>query len=160
MAEGRRQVGPGQTIAADWGNAVWDQSVQTFTSAADRDNQFPNPQRGAVTYLEDLDRVEIRGATSWMAIAQSNLTSIRVGQAVASTNAAGGYYVPFGVTYRTIPRVMLSAADSNADVLIAHALNAPQVTTVGFGAIARDVATGQAYGGAVRVNYLVAGSLA
>ena len=53
---GRQQVSPGQTIqSAQWGNPVWDQSVQAFENAADRDNQFPAPQEGAVCYLADVD---------------------------------------------------------------------------------------------------------
>lgn len=50
---GRDSVAPGEIVASDWGNAVWDQSVQCFDSAADRNAQFPAPQAGAVTYLAD-----------------------------------------------------------------------------------------------------------
>lgn len=54
MATGRKQVAPGQVIqSAEWGNPVWDQSVQCFANAADRANQWPQPHAGAVWYLAD-----------------------------------------------------------------------------------------------------------
>lgn len=53
MATGREQVAPGQTVASNWGNDVWDQSVQCFTNGADRDNQYPSPHPGSVAYMED-----------------------------------------------------------------------------------------------------------
>lgn len=52
MATGRKQVAPRQTIASQWGNEVWDQSVQTFASKADRDTQFPTPHLGACCALD------------------------------------------------------------------------------------------------------------
>lgn len=50
MATGRKTVAPGQTIASEWGNFAWDQSVQQFASTADRNTQFPAPLDGAVCY--------------------------------------------------------------------------------------------------------------
>lgn len=66
MATGRKVVAPGQTIeSAAWGNPLWDHSVQAFVSAADRGSQFPAPHEGALTYLEDLDDLEVRAAGAW-----------------------------------------------------------------------------------------------
>jgi hypothetical protein len=60
MATGRKTVVVGQVLDPDlWGNPLWDQSVQTFASAADRATQFPNPKMGAVSYLEDVKRLEV-----------------------------------------------------------------------------------------------------
>lgn len=52
VATGRKTVAPGQPIASDWGNTVFDQSVVHFSSATDRDTQWPTPQLGSVCYTE------------------------------------------------------------------------------------------------------------
>ena len=50
---GRLIVAPGQTIASAWGNTTYDQTVQTYANAADRTNQWPAPNEGAVSWLMD-----------------------------------------------------------------------------------------------------------
>lgn len=50
---GRLVVAPGQTIASAWGNTTYDQTLQTFASAADRTNQWPAPNEGAQSWLVD-----------------------------------------------------------------------------------------------------------
>lgn len=63
---GRETVAPGEIVASDWGNAVWDHTIQAFDSAAARDAQFPAPQVGAVVYLADVGRYQARTAAgSW-----------------------------------------------------------------------------------------------
>lgn len=66
MAKGHVVVGPGQTIASDWGNTVWNQSVQTFASAADRTSQYPTPLDGAMSYLEDTDNLYVYSKGAWL----------------------------------------------------------------------------------------------
>jgi hypothetical protein len=66
MATGRKTVVVGQVIdPVVWGNPLWDQSVQQFASAADRSAQFPTPKNGAVTFLEDVQRLELRANGVW-----------------------------------------------------------------------------------------------
>jgi hypothetical protein len=56
---GRKQIAPGQVIqSAEWGNPLWDQSVQCFQSAADRATQYPTPHNAAISWLEDKQRLE------------------------------------------------------------------------------------------------------
>lgn len=50
MTTGRKTVAPGQTIASEWGNLVWDQSTQNFATTADRNTQWPAPLDGAICY--------------------------------------------------------------------------------------------------------------
>lgn len=66
MATGRKTVAPGQVVASDWGNTVWDQSVQQFASAADRSTQFPAPKKGAMSWLDDKARPEWWDGTAWI----------------------------------------------------------------------------------------------
>lgn len=65
MATGRKTVAPGQIVASDWGNTVWDQSVQTFASAADRATQYPAPHAGAVSWIEDAKRLDTFQNGAW-----------------------------------------------------------------------------------------------
>jgi hypothetical protein len=62
---GHQVVAPGQTVASDWGNHVWDQSVQCFASAADRDTQYPTPHAGAVCYTIDTGMIWVHRAGAW-----------------------------------------------------------------------------------------------
>jgi hypothetical protein len=64
--QGRVTVAPGQTIGSGWGNSVWDQSVNGFTSAADRDAQWPAPQPGAVCWLDDVKAVYVYTGAAWV----------------------------------------------------------------------------------------------
>jgi hypothetical protein len=69
MATGRKTVVVGQVIdPTTWGNPLWDQSVQTFTSAADRTAQFPAPKQGAVSWLEDAKSLEVFDGTTWLSV--------------------------------------------------------------------------------------------
>lgn len=69
MATGRKTVTVGQVIDPNtWGNLVWDQSVQSFASDADRTAQFPVPVRkaGAVTWLDDVQRFDGWNGAAWV----------------------------------------------------------------------------------------------
>lgn len=69
MATGRKTVVVGQVIDPTvWGNPLWDQSVQTFASAADRTTQFPNPLMGAVTWLDDVKRLDCWNGAAWVPV--------------------------------------------------------------------------------------------
>jgi len=63
---GRKVVAPGQTITSEWGNAVWDQSVNVFTSPADRDSQWPSPHDGAMAYTTDSKSYWHRVGGQWL----------------------------------------------------------------------------------------------
>jgi hypothetical protein len=81
MAAGRQQVAPGGIIASNWGNLVWDQSVQVFASTVDRDAQFPTPNDGALTYLEDADVFEGRVAGAWKRFTPAMLSGLNAASA-------------------------------------------------------------------------------
>jgi len=69
MATGRKTVVVGQVIdPVTWGNPVWDQSVQQFASAADRTSQFGTPLKGAVTWLDDVARLEVWNGALWVPV--------------------------------------------------------------------------------------------
>ena len=89
MATGRKTVAPGQTIASEWGNLVWDQSVQDFASAADRTTQFPAPKPGNMTWLEDVKRLEIWSGTAWLDAQRRPYTA---GTPVAWGGGTGSWY--------------------------------------------------------------------
>jgi streptogramin lyase len=67
MAVGRKTVAPRQTITSQWGNWVWDQSIQSFADKAARTTQFPAPQLGATCVLDDHPgQVYQWDGTQWM----------------------------------------------------------------------------------------------
>jgi hypothetical protein len=97
MATGRKTVVVGQVIdPVVWGNPLWDQSVQTFTSAADRTAQFTGPKQGAVTWLEDLKRLEVFDGSNWKPL-PGNSTSVANAALVLSTTEASAATLPLSI---------------------------------------------------------------
>jgi hypothetical protein len=101
MATGRKTVAPGQVVASDWGNTVWDQSVQTFASAADRATQFPAPKAGAVTWLDDVKRIEVFNGTAWADLPGGRYASVTVATQVQA--GAGIWFTANQVTLTNVP---------------------------------------------------------
>lgn len=94
MATGRKTVVVGQNIdPVAWGNPLWDQSVQTFASAADRTAQFAAPKQGAVTWLEDVKRLEVYNGTAWVTIAPV----VQAGYMTATTDVNGIVSIAHGL---------------------------------------------------------------
>ncbi len=106
-ASGRLSVAPGQTISSAWGNTLWDQSVQQFASAADRDTQFPAPKDGAVCYLLDAQTLWVRRAGAWKGLPMG-LVAEAVGPA-ASMNAASNNAVTLTATVQAGRKYRVSA---------------------------------------------------
>jgi hypothetical protein len=66
---GRLIVNPGDVIASAWGNTTYDQTVQAYVSAADRDAQWPAPKDGAAAYTADSGSLWLRQSGLWKAVA-------------------------------------------------------------------------------------------
>jgi hypothetical protein len=97
MPTGRIQVAPGQTIvSAGWGNPLWDHSVQCFASAADRANQFPNPQPGAMSFTEDTKTLWVYVNGAWTQIGMGATAS---GNLQVPITAGAGFSAPVAVTF-------------------------------------------------------------
>lgn len=112
MAIGRKQVAPRQTIASQWGNWVWDQSVQSFASKADRDTQFPAPQRGACCTLDDHPGIVLTwDGAKWMAV--------QTAQGGFTTNAFGTLVMPFAYPFTAKPDVVVAAQSSSQFLFLA-----------------------------------------
>jgi len=73
---GRLVVAPGQTIASAWGNTTYDQTMQTFASAADRTNQWPAPTEGAQSWLVDSHTPWVFRGGVWRGIPMGWIASI------------------------------------------------------------------------------------
>jgi hypothetical protein len=63
---GRVQVSPGQTIQSQWGNTVWDQSIQCFANNGDRDTQYTAPHEGAMCFTNDLKILWVYRNGAWV----------------------------------------------------------------------------------------------
>jgi hypothetical protein len=88
-ASGRVQVSPGQTIASSWGNLVWDQSVNTFASIADRTTQWPAAHDGALCWTIAENTLWLYRA-GWVAMVGPGQAPLASGAALASSVDAQG----------------------------------------------------------------------
>jgi hypothetical protein len=64
-ATGRLVVSSGDEIVTAWGNTTFDQTMEVFASAADRDTQWPTPHDGAVAYTLDTQTPWLRRSGAW-----------------------------------------------------------------------------------------------
>jgi hypothetical protein len=92
---GRLLVAPGQSISSEWGNTTHDQSIICFASAADRDNQFPVPHRGAMCWVDDVKALYQYNGTGWAQTAPRQKNS--KGPITYTTNAVGDFTVAHGL---------------------------------------------------------------
>lgn len=109
MATGRKQVAPRTTIASQWGNEVWDQSIQTFATITDRDTQFPAPKKGACCMLDSHSGILMRyDGTGWYGT-QTGLSTI-------TTNASGEVIFNFPVPFTSgTPVIIMGTGNASAD---------------------------------------------
>ena len=104
---GRKQVAPGQLIQSSaWGNPLWDQSIQCFNSAADRDNQYPAASwhAGAHVWLDDVKQVQVYTGSGWRVVHAELGTSGNVLAGVAFSAA----------THRQVTWVFRTSVTTNA----------------------------------------------
>ena len=90
-ATGRLVVNPGDTIASLWGNTTYDQTIQVYTSTADRDAQWPTPHDGALAYTTDTGNVWLRRVGVWVAV-----TPIMGSAPAAAVTLSGLTPIPLG----------------------------------------------------------------
>jgi len=57
-------------ILSSWGNAIRNRTVMDFTNVAERSAQWVSPPEGAMSYLRDVDRVEVFNGTAWVDISR------------------------------------------------------------------------------------------
>lgn len=53
-------------ILSGWGNEIRDRTVQNFTSATQRSSQWPSPPDGAVSWLADINALQVYDGTTWL----------------------------------------------------------------------------------------------
>jgi len=101
--KGRVQVAPGQVIqSSQWGNPLWDQSVQCFANAADRATQYPAPHEGSLSFLEDTKRLDKYAGGAWVSVAPTVVANTAVVASpilycrtvAVTTDGGGGAVVP------------------------------------------------------------------
>jgi hypothetical protein len=88
QATGRLVVNPGDEIQSVWGNTTYDQTMQVFTSTADRDAQWSAPLDGARCYTLDTQSAWIRRSGAWHGMA-GGLVGETTGPASLVNLAAG-----------------------------------------------------------------------
>ena len=73
----------GQILTAAEMNVVSDQTVMSFAGTAARGSAIPSPSEGMMSYLEDVDRLQVYN-TDW----QDVQTGFTAGTAITATNAS------------------------------------------------------------------------
>jgi hypothetical protein len=92
----------GTTITASWANAnVRDQVVTPFASAAARTSAITSPVEGMVSYLNDVNTLEVYDGSSWLNVVIGSLTGANYTPTFANvTLGTGGTkygrYLAFG----------------------------------------------------------------
>jgi hypothetical protein len=94
---GRVIVNPGDVIQSAWGNATYDQTVQVYANAADRDSQWPTPLDGSVSFLTDTTSLWVRAGGVWKPRPQGVIS-----QAYSQANSSGTTATT-GVTWYQAP---------------------------------------------------------
>lgn len=117
---GHLTVAPGQTIASAWGNTVFDQSVNCFTSAQDRDAQWAAPQDGAMCFTTDTQTYYQRENGQWRAAARA--------PTVSGGGLLGGTYDPT----RPMRVRMTARSDMSTGVDAKFSIAPPAGTTAVF----------------------------
>lgn len=88
-ATGRLTVAPGDTVASVWGNTTFDQTMECFATAGDRDTQWPTPHDGALAYTLDTQTAWLRQTGVWNPMpAGTKLPRGALTQAVATANSS------------------------------------------------------------------------
>lgn len=59
-------VAPGQTITSAWGNNVRDGLINSFASLAARTSQVSSPVEGMVSYLNDVNSLQLHNGSQWV----------------------------------------------------------------------------------------------
>lgn len=165
MSRGRVRVGPGQGIASDWGNAVWDQSVQTFANAADRTNQYPNPTEGSMSYLEDRKLLYVYRSGAWQPVGPQGWAGMAVGAVVWGTfdfnkvvRILGGYFEA-STNAASACEFDISTGTPFTCIVAVNALGSFRYGAGGgwanaFPMLNRDTTVGNATGGHVSLTYV------
>lgn len=160
MATGRQTVSPGQTIASQWGNLAWDQSIQDFLSAADRNTQHGSPKPGNAAWLEDQKSLTIWNGTAWTVVPTSPVggggTVIQSQNTVVTTNASGGFAVTFPVAFAAgaQPKIVCTDGDVPAAGPYDIGIIAAQVGATSFGGRVFAHNGVAVNAGAVRFHYI------
>lgn len=158
-AIGRVQVSPGQSISSSsWGNPVWDQSVNVFNTAADRDSQWPTPHEGSMCYQLDSHTPWMYRSGAWHGIplgivgfatgptSQTDYTAFVTvsGAAVTFTAQPGRRYIAHCFATGTI----ISAASAGALASMRSSVGgdrADPINTAGQSVPANSALTGAAF---------------
>lgn len=133
--DGREVIGPGQVIASDWGNKVWDQSVQTFDSSSDRATQYPAPHNGSVTWRDDVKRLEVYYESNHHYVAPfvttatglriRDIREMHIEDLIVNCNSSGQFAVDFSASFGVIHHVgVIKIGEPVAFGVVTHAVNA------------------------------------
>src|SRR5690606_19107267 len=87
----------GETIAVEWGNAIRDRTIQRYANAAERDELHPNPTEGDLSYLEDVNAIEVFDGFEWVAgIRNQAVTTPKLADGAVTTDKIADHAILSG----------------------------------------------------------------
>lgn len=147
MAVGRKTVAPHQTIASQWGNWAWDQTVQCFATTADRTSQFPNPPIGACCTVENIPGVLMQwNGTAWY--------GWQVGSGGYTANGSGGFSIPFPTPFAVTPLVNFMTGTGDASTASFLAVVVANMSATQLNGVASNRTGGLWSNAVISVNWM------
>jgi hypothetical protein len=86
--DGRNQVVNLSVIDQAWGNAIADRTIQSYASAADRDQQWAAPRNGSIAYTVDTDEFWVRRGAAWSRLPAGYVGGARGPAAITNATSA------------------------------------------------------------------------
>ena len=162
-ATGRKTVAPGQTIASQWGNLVWDQSIQDFASGPDRTTQFPTPKPGNATWLEDIKALHVWDGTRWLAVMAAlpplQAPLVQRASTTVTTTGAGGFGITFPAAFTNTPTVVATDGNSTASFLNVYGTIPGNTSPTAWGGVVRAAQNGSVVAStSVIIHWIAIGS--
>lgn len=85
------------------------QVVMVFASSAARTTAITSPQEGMVSYLKDVDTLEIYNGTSWVGYGSGDITGVTAGTGISGGGTSGTV---------TVTNSMATAIDAKGDLVV------------------------------------------
>jgi hypothetical protein len=125
-ATGRLTVNPGDNIASTWGNTTYDQTMEVFDTAAQRDAQWPTPHDGALAYTLDTQTAWLRRSGAWALILPPSAPRGFLGQTVGPASTVNN-----GATAGTVISLTVSTVQARWYRVSAFLTGTQQTATSG-----------------------------
>lgn len=122
--QGKKTFSDGEVLsAADVNGYLMDQSVMRFADSAARTAAIGTPTEGMVTYLDDVNQIEVYDGTAWVDQQAPILSEGTAGQYLQSNGTAGSQWVTLEIAENIIT--------AQGDLIVGASDNTPERLGIG-----------------------------